>query len=398
LVSIILFGSSYIAASILKQILYLKDSKITVIDRKDPHYILNMDVNQSLKTLASSVSDIFKNVNYKDGFMVHPNDSLSFLFINPITDSVHLFEEMSKLSPDIVIDASMVSDPLYCENNIQDTVNINTFMPTCIFSILKNMQAPKLYINLSSGIVYGPQQQTDFPIKEDSLPNPIGMRAASLLARESIVAGLAKALDIPFITLRLGNAIGYYTPFEDVINQFVKSHLQNKPLVIQGDGSQARDFFDIRNLGSLVFKIISQATSQSIVEGKGLMLKGVDYIESIKNEVYNIGGYKTQGEDIFHLITLDRLITTALGKVEIPKELGKITIKTSKVRNVDWRYDFEKNLKIQMDISKAINKLGYDPEYNLIETIKTQVIPYVATNILDYTEEEMDDLKKNMHL
>ncbi len=353
-----------------------------------------MDVNQSLQALVTSVPDIFKNVNYKDGFSVHPNDSLSFLFINPITDSVHLFEEMSKLSPDIVIDASMVNDPLYCENNIQDAASINTFMPTCIFSILKNIQAPKLYINLSSGLVYGYQYK--LPIKEDDLPNPIGMRAASLLARENIVAGLAKALEIPFITLRLGNAIGYYTPFEDVTNQFVKSQLQNKPLIIQGDGSQARDFFDIRNLGSLVFRIISQVMGLPVA---GIVSSSPDeYIFSIKNQVYNIGGYKTEGEDAFHLVTLDRLITTALGKVEIPKELGKITIKTSKIRNVDWRNEFEKNVKIQMDVSKAIKKLGYDPEYNIIDVIKTQVIPYVATNILDYSEEEMDSLKKQMNL
>lgn len=404
---ILLLGSSYLTSSILKRLLYLPgQNQITVVDRRDPHFSLNQDVLSAIQALSSTVPDLKKNFDYGvNSFRWTPTDSLSFLFLNPVTDSIKLSNELSQSSFDIVVDSAMMSDPLYSEANIQDSVNINCVYPTAIFAILRGLSTlPKLYINLSSGIVYGQQLLHKLPYKEDEvIPNPVGARAGSLLARENLVSALAKASDIPYITLRIGTPIGYYTPYENVANQFVKQQLLRQPITVAGDGNQARDFFDIDDLGTVIFTTIANAMElplpsapahQQDIKNPKKRITGFTFIERIRDKVYNIGGFKTEKEGPITLITLDRLIQTALGKVEIPKDMGKITIKNSPTKTVPWRDSFEKDLKIQISIQKAVDMLDYNPEYNLIDTIKTRVIPYIADNFLGYTEEQLDDLKK----
>lgn len=407
---ILLLGSSYLTSSILKRLLYLPgQNQITVVDRRDPHFSLNQDVLSAIQALSSTIPDLKKNFDYGvNSFRWTPTDSLSFLFLNPVTDSIKLSNELSQSSFDIVVDSAMMSDPLYSEANIQDSVNINCVYPTAIFAILRSLSAlPKLYINLSSGIVYGQQLLHKLPYKEDEvIPNPVGARAGSLLARENLVSSLAKASDIPYITLRIGNPIGYYTPYENVINQMTKQQLLRQPIVIQGDGSAiARDFFDIDDLGSVIYTTIANVMelplpdlpqNQKDVKNPKKRITGHTFIERIRDKVYNIGGFKTEKEGPITLITLDRLIQTALGKVEIPKDMGKITIKNSPTKTVPWRNEFEKDLRIQMSIDKAVNMLDYNPEYNILSTIKTRVIPYVATNFCSYDDDQMESLCKQM--
>lgn len=410
--NILVLGSSFITSAIIKSLLYIKDVNIIVVDRKDPHYSLNMNLLSGIKALSTAVPDLKKSFDYTKGFKLEPNTPLSFLFRNPLSDSMELYQELSKVPIDIVIDSGMMSDPYYCNGNPLDCTRINTEYPTRILSVLNKLPStPQLYINLSNGIVYG--KQKTFPIKEDVIPNPIGVRAGSLLARENIVSSLCKEYDIPFITLRLGTPIGYYTPYENVVNQFAKQQLLDQPITISGDGSQARDFFDLNDLAILIHRIVSnvigtnlpevpfnkQGTKEEEEKKKKERLTGIDYIDKIKNQIYNIGGYKTDVEAPLNLITLDRQMVVACSKIEIPENQGKVVVKNSRMKKIPWRNSqVEDDVQIWMDIKKAMNVLEYDPEYNLLSTIKTEVIPYIASNFLSYDDEMMKDLKKMLRV
>lgn len=409
--NIIVFGSSYITSSILRTLLYLPDVRIIVIDRKDPHYALNQDVLAGVSALLPEVTDLKKNFDYIKSFNLNPADSLSFLYLNPITEGLQIYEELLKLSSlDIVLDSGMMSDPYYSEKNLIDTCNINTTYPAGVFSILSKLPyVPKLYINLSSGFIYG--KQKELPVKETAVPNPAGMMAGSLLARENIVSSMCRLLDIPFITLRLGTPAGYYTPYESVLNQIIKFQLLNQPLIIDGDSSQiSRDFFLLSDLSQLIFKIISNVLNTNLPEKPANQtdknqeekrVVGEEYINMIKNQVFNIGGSKSEGEASITLTTLDRLVTTALGKVKIPTSgSGIIKVKNSRMINKAYRNseNIEKNLHIQLDIDRAVNILDYEPTYNILDIIKSESIPYVAHNFLNYDENQMEDLKKQLSL
>ena len=412
MVNVIILGSNFITSALIRSLLYIPDAKITIIDRKDPHFTINPDLMAGIQALSNSVPDLKKNFPYTKSFNLNPQDSLSFLFINPITDSLKLYEELVKMDGiDIIVDSSIVTDSYYMENNMVDTCNMNTTYPTAIFSILNKLNTPKLFINLSSGIVYGKQPIDLLPLNEDTvIPNPIGMRAGSLLARENIVSSLAKAYEIPFITLRIGNPIGYYTPYENVINQIVLNQLLNKPIEIYGDGQNARDFFALNDLSKLIYKVVANVVNAPLpripqnqedkTKKEVERLTGYDYIEKIKNQVYNIGGHKTKGEAPLNLITLDRLIVTALGKIKVPDHQGKIIVKNSKTKNLPWRHleTIEKDIQIQLDITKAEKILEYEAEYNILSVLKTEVIPYVASNYANYDDAKMEELKKILNL
>ena len=410
-INIIVFGSSYITAALIRNLLYLPDCKIIVIDRKDPHYVLNQNLKAGLEALSTSVADLYKNVDYIHSFKLNPQDPLSFLYFNPITDSIKLIDELSKLDKiDIVLDTAMMFDPHYSESNTIDTVNINTTYVTAIFDVLSHLPTiPRLYIALSSGIVYGKQDIKSLPVNETADCKPIGVRAGSLHARESLVISLSAALEIASIILRLGNPIGYYTPYENVLNQFVKAKLLKQPLVFEGDGTQARDFFDLNDLSQLVFKIVSNVLGTKEIEKPAHQtdpttdkdkkrLTGFEYVNKIKNQIYNIAGHHTKGEAPINLITLDRLVITALGEIKIPEVQGKVIVKNSRRKEVPFRFNFEKDLVIQMDTTKAIEVLEYDPTYNILDTIKSEVVPFVAHNYLNYSDEQMEDLKKTLRL
>lgn len=409
-INIVVFGSSYITAALIKSLLYLPDVHIIVIDRKDPHYVLNQNLLAGIESLSNTISDLKKNIDYTKSFKLVPEDPLSFLYFNPITDSMKIQAELLKLDKiDIVLDSAMMFDPHYSESNSIDSVNINTTYPTAIFDVLSGLTTtPKLYIALSSGIVYGKQDIKNLPSKEITIPHPIGVRAGSLLARENLVTSLSSGLEIPYIILRLGNPIGYYTPYENVLNQIIKNKLLKQAIVIEGDGTQARDFFDLNDLVKLIYQISANVTDSKLPEKpqhqvdesdkNKKRLTGFEYIEKIKNQIYNIGGSKTKGEGPINLITLDRLVITALGEIKIPEGQGKIVVKNSRRKELPFRFSFEKNIVIQMDIAKAQDLLEYEPVYNLLDTIKAESIPYVADNFLQYTEEQMEDLKKQLRL
>lgn len=409
--NILVLGSNYITSAIVKSLLYLSpgENKITVIDRRDPHYVLNQNLIQGIQALSSINPDLKKGFEYTKGFSITADNPLSFLFVNPLSDSIKIYQELSKLSDiNIIIDTAMMNDEYYSESNIIDTCNLNTTYPASILSILSKLPTiPLLYINLSSSLVYG--RQKVLPTKEDVIPNPSGIRAGSILARENIVSSLCRRYDIPFITLRIGDPIGYYTPYENVINQIVKHQLLKEPIIISGDGSQSRDFFDLNDLGTLVFKIVSNTLSLSLPsipahqkdesKKEEKRLVGSEYVDKIKNQVYNIGGYKTDSEAPYTMITLDRLVTVALGDIKIPESQGKIIIKNSRTKNTPWRHsESVDNIQIHMDIKKAMEVLEYDPEYNLLSTIKTEVIPYIASNFLGYDDEQMEQLKNRLRV
>lgn len=406
---ILIFGSNYISSAILRTILHIPDAKIIIVDRRDPHFILNNDVIQELKKISVDDPDINKNMNYDKSFKLNPLDRLSFLFLNPITDSVKLYEELSKVNIDIVIDTAMMNDPLFSENNYIETTNVNTTYVSSVFSVLKNLNPPLIYINISSGLVYGKQPKSNLPTKEDILPNPAGARAGSLFARETLVHALARANDIPYMTLRLGNPIGYFTPFEDVINQFIIHHLNGTPLEIHGDGTQARDFFNIEDLGKLMYRIVCDIMNFPIPElphnlkpnrpeEEKKRYVGLEYIDRVKNQVFNIAADKAKGEDPATLLAMDKILTTAFGRLIMPETQGKIIIRSSKIKNLDWRNSFEKGLQIQMNIDKAKDLLDYDPVYVLIPTLKNIVIPYVASEYLNYDDDKLKELQEILKL
>ncbi len=96
----------------------------------------------------------------------------------------------------------------------------------------------------SSCGVYGNSKR--LPLKEDLFINPLCSYGCDKLSTELNAYFLAHDYQLPSIGLRFFNVYGPYqqetSPYSGVITHFMTNILENKPLIIFGDGEQTRDF------------------------------------------------------------------------------------------------------------------------------------------------------------
>lgn len=121
----------------------------------------------------------------------------------------------------------------------------------------------KRVIFASSATVYGPQSSQ--PVSEDARPRPQAPYAVSKLAAEYYIFALGALNGIEAVALRIFNAYGpgqrlppVHAP---VIPLFLKNILTGASLVVQGDGSQTRDFVYIDDV---VAALTAAATAPAV--------------------------------------------------------------------------------------------------------------------------------------
>jgi nucleoside-diphosphate-sugar epimerase len=102
----------------------------------------------------------------------------------------------------------------------------------------------------SSSSVYG--ENPTLPKREDLATLPISPYAVSKLAAESYTRVFSKVYDLETVSLRYFNVFGPRqradSPYAAVIPLFMQSALEGRPLPINGDGLQSRDFTYVTNV------------------------------------------------------------------------------------------------------------------------------------------------------
>ena len=135
----------------------------------------------------------------------------------------------------------------------------------------------------SSSSVYG--NQTRFPIPENAPKNPLNPYGKSKLCAEKLAQQYA-ADGVRVIGLRYFNVfgIGQNPDYAGVIPQFIKRLSENRPPIIQGDGTQIRNFTyvdDVVRANWMAFESkvdhafinIASRTTTSISELANIMIK-----------------------------------------------------------------------------------------------------------------------------
>jgi nucleoside-diphosphate-sugar epimerase len=268
----------------------------------------------------------------KKNLVQHINNK-SFQFIE---GDIRNFEQvkMAVEGVDAVIhEAALVSvtrsveDPqLSNEVNVKGTINL---LKACAdFNV-------KRFVLASSCAVYGDTKM--LPNHEKLVAKPLSPYAADKLAAENYAKVFHKVYGLETVCLRYFNVYGLrqkYGPYSGVISIFVNRLLENKPLVIAGDGKQTRDFVNVKDVVEANMKALSKA------EAVG--------------EVFNI----STGE----AITINRLAET------IQRIAGKTDVKAvhAEPRVGDIKHSYG-------DISKARRKLGYEPKVQFEKGLKELV-------------------------
>lgn len=208
---------------------------------------------------------------------------------------------------------------LYEEINIKGTLNM--------LEAARQMKVER-FVYASSSSVYG--DEPTLPKMEGREGKPLAPYALTKKTDEEYARLYSALYSLPTVGLRYFNVFGRRQDpdgaYAAVIPKFTKALLKGQPAVINGDGSQSRDFTYIEN----------------VIEAN---LKSFLATEPAFGQAFNIayGGRET-------LLDVFQVVARALGKEEIQPLFGPD-------RRGDIKHSFA-------DISKAKNLLGYEPEWS----------------------------------
>lgn len=149
--------------------------------------------------------------------------------------------------------------------SLQDPMASHEANATGSLRVLEACRRRSVYvIAASSSSVYG---SVNAPLKhEDLATRPLSPYAASKLAAESYLLAYQTSFGLPGLALRFFNVYGPLQAaghaYAAVIPTFVDAALRGEPLVINGDGQQARDFTFVGSVVSvLADAVLGRVTS-----------------------------------------------------------------------------------------------------------------------------------------
>ena len=211
------------------------------------------------KKLASlhkvTVYDNFSNSN-RENFPVMENVKL---IVGDISNNSKLLDSMK--NHDIVIHLAAKTDVIDSINNPDDTFQTNVQGSQNVLDSCKFNNISKIIIT-SSASVY---QNSDNPVNETSISKPLSPYGQSKLDMEKITM----QSKIDYTILRLFNVYGDGHT-SGVITNFKKNILENKPLIIFGDGTAIRDFIHIDDVvNGIIISIKSKFGIYNIASGNG---------------------------------------------------------------------------------------------------------------------------------
>jgi len=214
-------------------------------------------------------------------------------------------------------------DPRFdCEQNVLGTLNL--------------LQAAreaglKKFIFASSSAPLGEQQP---PIHEEKVPKPLAPYGASKLAGEAYCSAFHASFALDTVALRFSNAYGPYSFKKgSVVALFFRRALADQPLILYGDGRQTRDFLHVQDLCQAIIQAAEAAAGGEVFQiATGRETKVVELAHRVKS-----------------LVERDTSRQVKIGRE--PARPGEI------YRNFS-------------DISKAREKLGYQPRIGLPEGLE----------------------------
>lgn len=275
--------------------------------------------------IGSHVVEQFDDVrvldNLSSGFRENVKDSAEFIKgdvtnFNIVNKAMKDVDYVFHLAAFISVPESMIFPEKAYEVNVKGTENV--------LKAAKENGVKKV-IFTSSAAVYG--SNSDLPLKEDAILKPLSPYGNTKTEGERLCEKYGA------VRLRPFNAFGPRqnpkSSYSGVISIFIDNALQNKDLVIYGDGSQTRDFVFV----------------EDVVKANLLMMKK-------GNGVYNVGTGRQ--------VSINELAEKAI----------KLTNSKSKIRHVNERKgDIKHSLA---DVSK-IKDIGFEIENSFEEGLKKTI-------------------------
>lgn len=186
------------------------------------------------------------------------------------------------------------------------------------------------FVFASSSSVYGDTR--DLPVRETSLPQPFSPYGVTKLAAEHLCGLYHANHGVPTVALRYFTVYGPRQRPDMGFNKFIQAALQDRPIVVYGDGEQTRDFTYVTDA----------------VEANWLALEG-----AAAGKMFNIGGGSSCSLNQV-LRTLEEILGRPIRREHRPAQPG------------DVRHTWA-------DTSRARDHLGFAPRVSLREGLASEV-------------------------
>lgn len=164
----------------------------------------------------------------------------------------------------------------------------DSFRETAFFFEKLSSRNPHCHVVFASsgGTVYGPGHS--HPIPETMAVCPTTSYAFGKVLTEETLRFLSTVHGLPVTVLRIANPVGYWQlrGRHGFISAAIRCGLSDEVLTVFGDGSNARDYFDVDDLAALMLKIgttSSCRTFQITNVGSGLGRSETDVIRAVEN-------------------------------------------------------------------------------------------------------------------
>ena len=304
--SVLITGAAGFIGSHLTETLLKQDNFLVLIDNFNDYYsgkeeqlkkILNRyEQNREYKLIKADLVEksTFKQINHEVDYVFH-------------------------LAAQAGVRYSIDNASEVTYNNIVGTVNV--------FEYASKMSSIKKVIYASSSSVYGNPLYT--PVDEDHPKNPISPYAVSKLCGEIYANLYFKEYNLPVTSLRFYTVYGPRSRPDMATNKFFTLMLQNKEILIYGNGTQKRDF-------TYISDIIN-----------GLILAGEN--DKSSGETFNIGWSNP--------ISVNELVDKMYGLVKTEKKIrfienqkGDVNVTHSNISKASKILNFKPKVTIEVGL------------------------------------------------
>jgi nucleoside-diphosphate-sugar epimerase len=210
----------------------------------------------------------------------------------------------------------------YLESNVRATQRL--------LEAVRDSSRLRRLVFASSSSVYG--QSLDLPLRENSLPQPFSPYGVTKLAAEHLCALYHTNYGVPTVALRYFTVYGPRQRPDMGFHRFIQAALQDRPILVYGDGEQTRDFTYVAD----------------VVEANWLALG-----PGAVGQVFNIGGGSRSSVNQI-LATLEGILGRPVRREQRPPQPG------------DVRHTWA-------DTTRAREILGFSPRVSLRDGLARQV-------------------------
>ncbi len=221
------------------------------------------------------------------------NQRINFLKSNKMSvlkvdakDHKKINKILSKIQPNIIIHLAAVSHANRSNTDPHKTFENSLVTLENVLDYAKNKVDH--FIFSSSSMVYGNFKTEE--VNEESFCSPIGIYGAMKYSAEKIIQSYNQTFNLPYTIVRPSALYGERCISRRVGQIFIESALNNKEIIIDGDGDEKLDFTYIKDLIQGFHKIITNPNSKNQIFNitYGNARKINDLIKILENHFDNL--------------------------------------------------------------------------------------------------------------